>query len=64
MSKATLLFMFVCFAFGSLILVHQYVFYGVWFEAADIHHETFSVGLFCLGLGAALGGVKKGNSRL
>ena len=64
MSKATLLSVFLCFAFGSLILVHQYVFYGVWFEAADVHHETFSVGLFCLGLGVALGRVMKGNSRL
>ena len=44
---------------GILILVQQYVFYGVWFEIKDIHHETFSVAFFSLSLGILLGAFEK-----
>jgi len=58
MSKARLIAcLLLCL--GFLILVHQYVFYGVWFEIKDIHHETFSVAFFSLSLGILLGAFEK-----
>lgn len=41
--------------FGFLTLLHQYVFWQVWFELDDIHHETFAVALFSFGLGILIG---------
>ncbi len=40
---------------GFLILLEQVVTYGVWFEIDDIHHETFAVAFFALGVGIILG---------
>lgn len=31
------------FAVAALIMLHQYVTWGVWFEIKDIHHEMFVV---------------------
>jgi hypothetical protein len=45
----------VCLFIGFLILAHQYVFYEVWFEVADIHHETVSIAFVSFGLGLLLG---------
>ena len=28
-----------------LVALHQYLFYGKWFEWTDIHHETFMIAL-------------------
>jgi len=42
-----------------LILMEQYVSYGVWFQIGDIHHETFSIALFSLGLGILIGSVDR-----
>lgn len=28
-----------------LVIIHQYIFYGVWFEIEDIHHEVFIIAL-------------------
>jgi hypothetical protein len=55
----TRLVAYLLLCLGFLTLVHQYVFYGVWFEIEDIHHETFSVAFFSLGLGILLGAYKK-----
>jgi hypothetical protein len=40
---------------GFLILLHQYVSYGVWFSLSDVHHETFAVAFVSLGLGVLIG---------
>jgi hypothetical protein len=58
MSKARLI-AYILLCLGFLTLVHQYVFYGVWFEIKDIHHETFSVAFFSLSLGILLGAFEK-----
>ena len=59
MFKTTQLLAYFCFSIGLLILIHQYIFYGVWFEIADIHHETFSIALFTFSLGILLGTARK-----
>jgi hypothetical protein len=59
MPKPTQLLIYLCFLTGFLILLHQYIFYGVWFEIADIHHETFAIAFFSFGLGILLGVTKK-----
>ncbi|NIU39505.1 hypothetical protein GWN65_05955 [Candidatus Bathyarchaeota archaeon] len=46
---------FISFLMGFLILLEQVVTYGVWFEIDDIHHETFAVAFFALGVGIILG---------
>lgn len=38
-----------------LILLHQYLNWGVWFEIRDVHHETFAVAAFTLAVGIWLG---------
>jgi len=40
---------------GFMILLEQYIVYGVWFEIGDVHHETFSVAFFSLSVGILLG---------
>lgn len=51
-----------CLSLSVLILLHQYVLFGIWFEVADLHHETFAVAAFCLGLGLWLGRTGKETS--
>jgi len=50
---------FVSLLMSFLILLHQYFSYGIWFQISDIHHETFSIALFSLGLGILLGSVDR-----
>jgi hypothetical protein len=38
-----------------LVLLHQYVIWGDFFTLSQVHHETFAVGLVCLGLGIIMG---------
>ncbi|MDH5447716.1 MAG: hypothetical protein OEY24_01355 [Candidatus Bathyarchaeota archaeon] len=59
MPKLTQLLAYICLSIGFLILAHQYIFYGIWFEIADIHHETFSIAFFSFGLGILLGSTRK-----
>lgn len=40
---------------GFLILLEQYLVYGVWFQSSDIHHETFAVSSFALAIGILIG---------
>jgi len=40
---------------GFLILYQQYVTFGVFFQIEDIHHETFAIGFFALGIGTVIG---------
>jgi hypothetical protein len=47
----------VFFVLGFLILVHQYLNWGVWFQIEDLHHETLSVDAFIFGLGILVGAV-------
>jgi len=46
---------YTSFLIGFLILLDQYFNSGVWFQMADIHHETLTIGLFSLGIGILLG---------
>ena len=50
---------YVCLLMSFLILLHQYVSGGVWFQISDIHHETFSIALFSLGLGILIGSIDR-----
>jgi len=38
------------FVASFLVLLHQYLNWGKWFEIADIHHETFATSLAFGGL--------------
>ncbi len=40
---------------GFLILLEQYLNYGVWFQTSDIHHETFALSSFALAIGIFIG---------
>ena len=42
---------------GVLILVEQYLNYGVFFQILDIHHETFALASFGIALGILIGSV-------
>ena len=42
-------------ALGIIILLEQYLNYGVWFQLQDIHHETFALSSFALALGIIIG---------
>ncbi|MCW3985635.1 MAG: hypothetical protein NWE91_04395 [Candidatus Bathyarchaeota archaeon] len=55
MSRPMRFLVYLCFSLGFLILLHQYILHGVLFEIGDIHHETFSIAFFSLGLGILLG---------
>jgi hypothetical protein len=35
---------------GFIILLHQFIVYGVWFELKDVHHETFAIASFTVAL--------------
>jgi hypothetical protein len=43
------------FAFGFLILAHQKLTFGLWFQIGDLHHETFAIAAVMFGLGALVG---------
>ena len=34
---------YVFLLFVVILLVHQYIFYNVWFQPQDIHHETWMI---------------------
>lgn len=50
-----LLFIIVFLIVGVLILVEQFVNYGVFFQVEDIHHETFAIASFAIALGIMIG---------
>jgi len=41
---------FILIGIAVLIAVHQYIFYGVWFEFSDLHHETWMIMFIFAGL--------------
>jgi ABC-type amino acid transport system permease subunit len=43
------------FVVGFLILYHQKVTFGLWFQVGDLHHETFAIASVALGLGVLIG---------
>jgi hypothetical protein len=45
----------VFFVLTFLILFHQEVTFGVWFELSDLHHETFALASVALGIGVLIG---------
>jgi hypothetical protein len=40
----------LCLFIAIVIALHQFIYYGVWFEVADIHHETFMITFAFTGL--------------
>jgi hypothetical protein len=40
----------ILFVLAFLIALHQYIFWHVWFELKDVHHELFIAGCFFAGL--------------
>ena len=57
MSRSRIVFLvsLLFFVIGLLILLDQYIQVGVWFQFADIHHETFALSSFALGIGILVG---------
>jgi hypothetical protein len=51
MKNGQQLALFVLFL-AFLVALHQYIFYQVWFEIADVHHE--GIILFLIGLAIGL----------
>jgi hypothetical protein len=49
--KVHIIVIVVLLFLGFLILLHQFLVWGMWFQIEDVHHETFA--LMCLA--AALG---------
>jgi hypothetical protein len=43
------------FLVGAIILLEQYLNYGVWFQVGDVHHETFALSSFGLAIGVLIG---------
>ena len=43
------------FIIGIIILLEQYLSYGMWFQVKDIHHETFAIASFALAIGILIG---------
>jgi hypothetical protein len=43
------------FVIGFIIMLEHFLNYGVWFQLDDIHHETFVLASFALGIGVILG---------
>jgi hypothetical protein len=52
-------FLFLAF----LILLHQFLLYGVWFQIKDLHHETFALMCLAAAFGILIGniGTKRNN---
>lgn len=57
MKNRDLAYLFFILAF--LIALHQALVYDVWFEMADLHHETWIVGSICLAVGVLMGENRK-----
>jgi hypothetical protein len=57
MNKHLMTFVMVVFFFivGIIILLEQYLSYGVFFQLKDIHHETFALASFALAVGILIG---------
>jgi len=47
--KRQLAFLFIVIAF--IVLLQQFVSWGIWFEIEDIHHETLAIALTTLAVG-------------
>jgi hypothetical protein len=45
----------VFFGLAFLILLHQEVTFGLWFQIGDLHHETFAIAAVAMGLGVLVG---------
>ncbi len=57
MNKHLIAIVLVAFFFivGIIILLEQYLSYGVWFQVKDVHHETFAIASFALAVGILIG---------
>jgi len=50
---------------GFLIMLHQFLYWGVWFQTEDLHHETFILASFSTAIGVCIGtGITKRLSKL
>jgi len=46
-------------ATGFFIMRDQFQTIGVWFQFADLHHETFAIASFALAIGILIGATSK-----
>lgn len=44
----------VLIVLAILVVIHQYLFYGIWWEWEDIHHEAFVIALLFGGVIAVI----------
>ncbi|MGD6809165.1 MAG: hypothetical protein ACQCN3_05640 [Candidatus Bathyarchaeia archaeon] len=51
----------VFFLAAFLILYQQKMTFGLWFQASDLHHETFAIAFASLGLGIIIGAILSEN---
>lgn len=47
---------------GFLVLLQQYLTFGVWFQIEDVHHETIALSFFSLAIGLLIG-VSSGHNK-
>jgi hypothetical protein len=49
------------FFFGASFLIQydQYIKIGIWFQIADLHHETFAIASIAIAIGILIGAVIK-----
>jgi len=47
---------------GFIILLHQFLNWGVWFQPKDLHHETFALLCFAVAFGIYVGMMSKSNN--
>ena len=52
----------VFFIIGLLIALAQYLIMGIWFQVKDLHHETFIMSSFGVGIGVLIGSVFRGKN--
>jgi len=52
---ATLLTALFFVGASFLILYDQYMTIGIWFQIADLHHETFAIASFAVAVGILIG---------
>ena len=53
--KAVLVPVALFWVLGFLIMLHQFLYWGVWFQREDLHHETFILACFSAALGILMG---------
>jgi len=53
--KAALVLVTLFAVLGFLMMLHQFLYWGVWFQKEDLHHETFILACFSAAFGISIG---------